>query len=498
MRSSSATRARTASGRSGPRRSSALSVSATNASRITGVRRLAAARRTTGTSAWPGKPTSTTSAGVSCTARASTGARWANPRGSVAVTTVAPTAFERLAHDPVAGVLGVEVPDVQHPQASQRGGRHRRARLPAAHAILLRWSRRRVPSCTRCAPSCSPSAAASPATACARRSTCWARYVPLVVHEVPVGHPGPRLDGARASGTSATPTSPTPDGRAGRSTSARSNLHVVGYSAPVDARMPAGRAARAPALAARPSRRRPLPHLVLRRDLGLLPRPRRPARLPEDATGTRSCIDATLEPGSLTYGECLIPGRRRATRCSLSTHVCHPSLANDNLSGIALLAFLGGRSLARAATCATRTGCCSSPAPSARSSGWRATRRPSTGSATAWWSPGSATPAPFTYKRSRRGDADDRPGRRARAPAPAPATPPRRRLLPLRLRRAAVLLARLRPSGRAPRALAARRVPRVPHVGRRPRRSCGPEQLARRARRRARGRRRRSRATAAT
>jgi aminopeptidase-like protein len=47
-------------------------------------------------------------------------------------------------------------------------------------------------------------------------------------------------------------------------------------------------------------------------------------------------VDSTLEPGSLTYGECHVPGESEQ-EVLLSTHVCHPSLANDNLSGIALL-----------------------------------------------------------------------------------------------------------------------------------------------------------------
>jgi aminopeptidase-like protein len=50
-------------------------------------------------------------------------------------------------------------------------------------------------------------------------------------------------------------------------------------------------------------------------------------------------VDATLAPGSLTFGEVVIPGER-AEELLLTTHVCHPSLANDNLSGIALLAEL--------------------------------------------------------------------------------------------------------------------------------------------------------------
>lgn len=47
------------------------------------------------------------------------------------------------------------------------------------------------------------------------------------------------------------------------------------------------------------------------------------------------CVDTTLAPGSLTYGECFVPGES-ADEVLISTHVCHPSLANDNLSGIAV------------------------------------------------------------------------------------------------------------------------------------------------------------------
>jgi aminopeptidase-like protein len=51
-------------------------------------------------------------------------------------------------------------------------------------------------------------------------------------------------------------------------------------------------------------------------------------------------IDSTLAPGSLTYGECSLPGQSDE-EIVLTTHVCHPSLANDNVSGIVLLAELG-------------------------------------------------------------------------------------------------------------------------------------------------------------
>jgi aminopeptidase-like protein len=51
------------------------------------------------------------------------------------------------------------------------------------------------------------------------------------------------------------------------------------------------------------------------------------------------CIDSTLEPGHMTYGEYVIEGKT-TDEVLLSCHVCHPSLCNDNLSGVALLAFL--------------------------------------------------------------------------------------------------------------------------------------------------------------
>jgi aminopeptidase-like protein len=50
-------------------------------------------------------------------------------------------------------------------------------------------------------------------------------------------------------------------------------------------------------------------------------------------------IDSRLEPGSLTYGELAVPGREPG-EILISAHTCHPSLCNDNLSGIAVAALL--------------------------------------------------------------------------------------------------------------------------------------------------------------
>lgn len=46
----------------------------------------------------------------------------------------------------------------------------------------------------------------------------------------------------------------------------------------------------------------------------------------------RVLVDATLEDGSLTYGELIIPGETEE-EIMLSTYLCHPSMANDELSG---------------------------------------------------------------------------------------------------------------------------------------------------------------------
>lgn len=52
-------------------------------------------------------------------------------------------------------------------------------------------------------------------------------------------------------------------------------------------------------------------------------------------------IDSTLKPGSLTYGEYVLPGTS-SEEVIISTYICHPSMANDNLSGMLMTAFLAG------------------------------------------------------------------------------------------------------------------------------------------------------------
>ncbi len=50
-------------------------------------------------------------------------------------------------------------------------------------------------------------------------------------------------------------------------------------------------------------------------------------------------IDSSLEAGHLTYGEYFIAGET-AEEVLISCHSCHPSLCNDNLSGISVAVFL--------------------------------------------------------------------------------------------------------------------------------------------------------------
>ncbi len=57
-------------------------------------------------------------------------------------------------------------------------------------------------------------------------------------------------------------------------------------------------------------------------------------------------IDAKHFPGSLSIGELLIPGRS-SKEILISTYLCHPSLANDNLSGVVTTAFLAQSLLQR-------------------------------------------------------------------------------------------------------------------------------------------------------
>jgi aminopeptidase-like protein len=114
----------------------------------------------------------------------------------------------------------------------------------------------------------------------------------------------------------------------------RSNLHVVSYSVPVQRRMTL--AELRPHLHALPDRPDWIPYRAAfysETTWGFCLSQRQLDALPEG--DYEVCIDSSLAPGALTYGEYLIPGES-TDEVLISVHVCHPSLANDNLSGIAI------------------------------------------------------------------------------------------------------------------------------------------------------------------
>jgi aminopeptidase-like protein len=57
-------------------------------------------------------------------------------------------------------------------------------------------------------------------------------------------------------------------------------------------------------------------------------------------------IDSDISPGSLNYGEFFVPGET-SDEVLVTCHICHPSLANDNLSGIAVMTALAMRQASR-------------------------------------------------------------------------------------------------------------------------------------------------------
>lgn len=119
----------------------------------------------------------------------------------------------------------------------------------------------------------------------------------------------------------------------------RSNLHVVSYSEPVNRRM--NWLELKPHLHIHPDLTAAIPYRTsyYRRDWGFCLTHTQYATLEQLGGPFEVVIDSKLEPGALTYGECLLPGRS-AQEILLSCYLCHPSMANDSLSGVLLTAFL--------------------------------------------------------------------------------------------------------------------------------------------------------------
>ena len=117
----------------------------------------------------------------------------------------------------------------------------------------------------------------------------------------------------------------------------KSNLHVVNYSTPISARMSLDELR--PHLHTLPDQPDWIPYRTTyyEEDWGFCLAFKDYQSLKDGQYDVQ--IDATLEPGSLSYGELILEGETDE-KILLFAHVCHPSLCNDNLSGVALLTAL--------------------------------------------------------------------------------------------------------------------------------------------------------------
>jgi aminopeptidase-like protein len=116
-----------------------------------------------------------------------------------------------------------------------------------------------------------------------------------------------------------------------------SNLHLVSYSVPVDARMSLTELRKH--LHTMPEHPDWIPYRTsyYAEDWGFCLSHRQLEALPEGSYHV--VIDSSLTDGHLTWGECLVEGAS-SEEVLISAHACHPSLCNDNLSGVVLATYL--------------------------------------------------------------------------------------------------------------------------------------------------------------
>lgn len=116
-----------------------------------------------------------------------------------------------------------------------------------------------------------------------------------------------------------------------------SNLHVVSYSVPFNGTLPLDELRRH--IHTLPAQPQAIPYRTsyYAPEWGFCMAYDRVSELPDGLY--RVEIDSEFKDGTLSYGEYLHGGRTER-EFLLSSHICHPSLANDNCSGLALLAIL--------------------------------------------------------------------------------------------------------------------------------------------------------------
>ncbi len=169
-----------------------------------------------------------------------------------------------------------------------------------------------------------------------RETLRWvSKHIPLVVHEVPTGTPVfdwtvPREWNIRNAYVMGPKGDRIIDFK-------QSNLHVLNYSVPVKQKV--SLAELKEHLFSVPEHPDWIPYRTsyYKENWGFCVTQRQLEALEDGLYGV--CIDSTLENGHLTYGEYYLSGET-ANEVLITCHVCHPSLANDNLSGIAVVTFL--------------------------------------------------------------------------------------------------------------------------------------------------------------
>lgn len=161
------------------------------------------------------------------------------------------------------------------------------------------------------------------------------RHIPLEIHEIPTGTPifdwtVPKEWNIRDAYVK---------NRAGERVIDfhKSNLHVVSYSVPVEATLSLTELKEHLFTLPEQPDRIPYRTAYYQETWGFCLSQRELLKLQDDRYEVR--IDSSLEPGHLAYGEYLLPGEEEH-EVLISCHACHPSLCNDNLSGVAVAAFL--------------------------------------------------------------------------------------------------------------------------------------------------------------